>query len=71
MQWLLWRQDLRTYFRSLQPEEAAALDAAREGRAFGELCGLLSAQLGEAQAPAKAAGFLREWVESGLLIAVR
>lgn len=71
VEWLLWRQDLRTYFRSLQPAEVAVLDAARDGRPFGELCALLSAQLGEAQAPAKAAGFLREWVGAGLLTAVR
>ncbi len=70
VEWLLWRQGLRTYFRSLQPEEAAALDAAREGHPFGELCTVLFAKLGEAQAPAAAAGFLREWVGSGLLTAI-
>ena len=67
LQWLLWRQDLRTYFRSLQPGEAQALEAAREGHSFGDLCAVLSEEFGEAQAPATAAGFLRTWVESGLL----
>ncbi|HEY0341792.1 MAG TPA: DNA-binding domain-containing protein [Steroidobacteraceae bacterium] len=67
VEWLLWRQDLRTYFRSLQPGEAGALEAAREGRSFGELCGLLCAEFGEEAAPARAAAFLRDWVESGLL----
>lgn len=70
VQWLLWRQDLRTYFRSLQPGEAQALEAAREGQSFGELCAVLCDEFGEAQAPATAAGFLRDWVESGLLTAV-
>lgn len=69
VQWLLWRQELRTYFRSLQPSEVAALEAGRQGQPFGELCVLLSEEFGEAQAPATAAGFLREWVESGLLTA--
>jgi hypothetical protein len=69
VEWLLWRQNLRTYFRSLQPAEAAALDAARAGQSFGELCALLSEKLGETEAPAKAAGFLRDWVESGLIVA--
>jgi hypothetical protein len=69
-QWLLWRQDLRTYFRSLQPAEVVVLDAARRMQPFGELCALLSDELGEAQAPAKAAAFLREWVRSGLLTAI-
>jgi hypothetical protein len=71
VQWLIWRRELRTYFRSLQPGEPTALDAARDGRSFGELCDGLSAEFGEAEAPAKAAGFLRDWVESGLLTAVR
>jgi hypothetical protein len=71
VQWLLWRRELRTYFRSMQSAEVAALEAAREGQPFGELCALLCAQLGEAEAPAKAAGFLRDWVESGLLTGIR
>jgi hypothetical protein len=71
VEWLLWRQDLRTYFRSLQAGEAAALEAARTGQSFGELCDLLSAELSEAEAPVKAAGFLRGWIESGLIVAVR
>jgi hypothetical protein len=70
VEWLLWRQELRTFFRSLQPGEAIALTAAREGQSFGEICDLLSAEFGETEAPAKAAGFLRNWVESGLLTAV-
>jgi hypothetical protein len=69
VQWLLWRHELRTYFRSLHPGEAEALEAVREGESFGDLCGLLCARFDEAEAPAKAAGFLRDWVESGLLTA--
>jgi hypothetical protein len=71
VQWLLWRQELRTYFRSMHPGEPNALEAAREGQTFGELCSLLCAEFGEAQAPARAAAFLRDWVESGLLTARR
>jgi len=71
VEWLLWRHELQTFFRSLQPGEAVALTAAREGRSFGEICALLSAKFGETEAPAKAAGILRNWVESGLLTAAR
>jgi hypothetical protein len=71
VEWLLWRQDLSTYFRSLQPAETVALEAARAGGSFGELCDLLSADLGEAAAPPTAASFLKGWIESGLIIAVR
>ena len=49
--------ELATYFRSLSAAEAAALDAARSGWPFGELCELLCEEVGEAQAPAQAAGF--------------
>jgi len=44
-QWLLWRHDLHTYFRSLSTPEAAALDAARADEPFGEyaFCSALTA----------------------------
>jgi hypothetical protein len=66
-QWLLWRQELTSYFRSLPPTEAALLDAARGGSPFGELCALLCDELGDAQAPVQAATLLRGWVDSGLI----
>ncbi len=66
-QWLLWRQELTSYFRSLPPTEAAVLDAARSGWPFGELCALLCDEVGEAQAPVQAATLLRGWVDSGLI----
>lgn len=67
-QWLLWRRELEIFFRSLAPAEAAALDAARAGSSFGELCELLCADSDEATAAAQAAGFLREWLQSGLIV---
>jgi len=67
-QWLLWRKDLEIFFRSLAPSEAAALDAARTGSSFGELCELLCTWVDEAAAAAQAAGLLREWLQSGLIL---
>jgi hypothetical protein len=67
-QWLLWREDLTTYFRSLPKTEASMLDAARSGWPFGELCALLCEELGESEAPAQAAALLRGWIGSGLII---
>jgi hypothetical protein len=69
-QWLLWRRDLEVYFRSLTAAETAALDAARGGASFGEICAALSDRVTEAQAPAQAAGFLREWLQSGLITGI-
>ena len=67
--WLLWRQGLTSYYRSLKPAEAAVLDAARGNWPFGELCALLCDEVGEAQAPGEAATLLRGWVQAGLITA--
>ena len=67
-QWLLWRRGLETFFRSLAPAEAAALDAARRGSSFGELCELCASRSDETAAAAQAAGFLRDWLQSGLIV---
>ena len=66
-QWLLWRSDLEIYFRSLTNPESAALDAARNGTSFGDVCDLLCQWFSEDDAPARAAGFLREWLQAGLI----
>ncbi len=71
IEWLAWRQELRSCFRSLSRSEAAALDAARAGDCFGELCERLGAELGEHAAPAQAATLLRAWVDAGLIVAAR
>jgi Putative DNA-binding domain len=68
--WLLWRQGLTTYFRSVPAGEQGALDAARQGWPFGELCELLCAEAGAEAAPAQAAALLRGWVEAGLITAI-
>ena len=36
--WVLWRSELDIRWRSLEPDEAAALDAAREGATFADVC---------------------------------
>jgi hypothetical protein len=69
--WLLWRRELQIFFRPLPALEAEALDAVRQGRSFGEVCVALCTALDEAQAPAQAAAFLREWIESGMIVGTR
>jgi hypothetical protein len=69
--WLLWRRDLQIFFRPLPPLEAEALDAIRQGRSFGAVCEALCVALDEEQAPGRAAAFLREWVESGMIVGMR
>ena len=70
-EWLLWRQDLQIYFRPLSPDEAHALAAAREGQSFGALCVLLCERMEDNEASRRAAGFLRAWVQAGLMTGVR
>ena len=68
--WAFWRPELVTEYRSLEPDEAWALDAAAAGAPFAELCeGLLPWRAPE-QAPARAAGLLRAWLDQRLLAAV-
>jgi hypothetical protein len=69
VEWLVWRHDLKTFFRSLPADEAAALDAARAGLSFGELCELLAAAHGAGRAPAQAAALLAGWLGAGLVVA--
>ena len=68
MSYLIWRRELQIYFRALAAEEAVVVAAARASHSFGELCVLLCDHLDESEASLHAAGFLRGWVESGLLV---
>jgi hypothetical protein len=68
--WLIWRRDLQIYFRELSPEEATAIAGSRAGQTFGELCVALCEHLDETEAAGQAAGFLRGWVQSGLIVGV-
>jgi hypothetical protein len=69
--WLIWRRDLQIYFRPVAQEEAAAVEASRAGQSFGELCIVLCEHLDAMEASRQAAGFLRGWVESGLIVNTR
>jgi hypothetical protein len=66
--WLLWRQNLQNYFRSMGSVESAALQSALCGRSFGDICEDLSALLPDEEIPAAAAGLLGTWADSGILV---
>jgi hypothetical protein len=65
--WVIWRPQFTSNFRSLEADEAAMLAALVQGHPFPELCERLVALVGEEQAPARAAGLLRSWVEEGMI----
>lgn len=66
-QWLLWRRGVKTLFRSLDPVEAAAFDAAREGATFGTICEYLVCGVDETDVAMRAASLLRGWVAEELI----
>jgi hypothetical protein len=68
--WLLWRQNLQNYFRSMTADEAAALDAALRGADFAQICEALAEWLPEDEIPLRAASLLGLWADSGIIVAV-
>jgi hypothetical protein len=68
--WLLWRQNLQNYFRSMTADEAAALDLARSGSSFGKICEALAEWFPEDEIPLRAATLLGTWADSGIVVTV-
>jgi hypothetical protein len=69
--WLLWRQNLQNYFRSMTADEEAALDLARNGGTFGRICEALGEWLPENEIPLRAASLLGLWADSGIIVAIK
>lgn len=67
--WLLWRKGLDVHWRSLDEDERYAIDAAREGATFAEICEGLS-HTGDDQVPLRAAGFLKRWAADDLVAGI-
>jgi Uncharacterized protein conserved in bacteria (DUF2063). len=67
---LLWRgSELDVHWRSLEPDEAAALQAlSSEQVDFGGVCAVLSAHVPAEEAPMRAASLLKRWLADGLLL---
>jgi Putative DNA-binding domain len=68
--WLLWRQDLKTQYRSLEADEAAAIRIMRAGGTFGAMCETLCEWHGGDEVPLIAAGMLKRWIVEEQLIRV-
>ena len=65
---VVWRFEERPHFRSVAPMEAVALRVVMQGQSFAEMCGLLAEMSPEDEnAAALAGGYLRRWIEEGLL----
>lgn len=68
MAWVIWRQDLKTWFRSLAVHEAWALDAAMAGESFAAICEGLCEWVAAEQVAAEAAGLLKRWISDGMIM---
>jgi len=68
--WLIWRRDLRQYFRSAPVDEGWALDAMLGGQSFGAVCEGLTEWIDPGNVAAHAACLLRNWVNDGMIVAV-
>lgn len=65
--WVVWRQDLQIYFRSLAVDEAFALDALLRGETFGAICEGLTEWIDAQNVAVYAAGLLKQWLTDGLI----
>jgi len=65
--WLVWREQLITRFRSMQPDEQRALDTLGAGGSFNEVCAVLATLMAEDEVPHRAADLLKGWTAQGLL----
>ena len=68
--WIIWRRDYKTYFRSLARDEGAALKAMCAGRTFGAICEELTGYVAGDAVALHAASLLKGWVAEGLLRSV-
>lgn len=65
---VVWRFEERPHFRSVLPMEAVALQTMLHGQSFAEMCALLAEVSPEDEsAAALAGGYLRRWIDEGLL----
>lgn len=68
---LVWRREFTACFRSLDDHEAQAIEHARNGRTFGELCAMQVLANGEADGVKIAGAWLAQWIRERLVVAVR
>lgn len=65
--WLIWRHELKIHFRSLQADEAWAINALQLHTPFAELCAGLCEWVDEPHAAMHAARLVQRWLTEGVL----
>lgn len=69
--WFIWRKELRTWYRSMDVDEAWAMDAMIEGENFTTICAGVCEWIDEQHAAVRVAGFIQNWINEGLLCGIR
>jgi len=69
--WCIWRKDLRTLYRSMDVDEAWAMDALLSGNDFSYICQGVCEWIDEQHAPLRVAGFIQNWVNEGLISEIK
>lgn len=67
----VWRVNEESAYRGLDPDEYVALNEAREGRAFGDICQMAAFQQSGEIEPERLAQFLASWFEDGMIVSAR
>jgi len=66
--WLVWRQDLKIFFRSLSVDEAWAIDAVHQDASFASICEGLVEWIDAQNVALHAAGLLKRWITDGMIV---
>ena len=67
--WIVWRPESTSRFRALEADEQTALDAIARSGSLADACCVLEQLMHASAVPARAAQFVRRWVEERLLAA--
>lgn len=65
--WIIWRKQIRQFYRSLSADEAWMLAQAQSGAPFAALCEGLCQWKDESEVAVHAAGLLKRWIYDGLI----
>lgn len=65
--WLIWRENLVSRYRALEPAEHAALNVAMSGGDFAQVCTTLLEFFAEDETPLKAVCYLKQWVHDKMI----
>lgn len=68
MPWVMWRKTLNPHWYSMDADEDWFFIQARNGKNFTELCEGLAKWHDEEDIPAKAAEFVRRWIDEQMLV---